>query len=100
MTVTHTFCRYCLASCGVDVTVTGNHVVKIAPDKQNPHSWHDFCAKGRNAAQVVEHPRRILAPMRRVGDGYVEASWEEAISDIATRLNAVVAAGGPDAVGA
>jgi formate dehydrogenase len=100
MSVTHTFCRYCLASCGVDVTVSGNHVTKIAADKQNPHSWHDFCAKGRNAAQVVEHPRRILAPMRRVGDGYVEASWEEATADIAARLNAVIAAGGPDAVGA
>lgn len=100
MSVTHTFCRYCLASCGVDVTVSDNRVTKIAADKQNPHSWQDFCAKGRNAAQVVEHPRRILAPMRRVGDGYVEASWEEALADIAVRLNAVIDAGGPDAVGA
>src|SRR4051812_27692694 len=84
-----TFCRYCLASCGVEVTVEGNQVRKISADKQNPHSWQDFCAKGRNAAQLVEHPRRILAPMRRVGNGgdetgYVEATWDEAISDIAT----------------
>ncbi|CAN5369594.1 molybdopterin-dependent oxidoreductase [soil metagenome] len=100
MTVMHTFCRYCLASCGVEVTVEDNHVTKIAADKQNPHSWHDFCAKGRTAAQVVEHPRRILTPMRRSGDTYVEASWDEAISDIAARLNAVIDADGPDAVGA
>ncbi|CAN5442691.1 molybdopterin oxidoreductase family protein [soil metagenome] len=99
-TVTHTFCRYCLASCGVEVTVQDNHVTKISADKQNPHSWHDFCAKGRNAAQVVEHPRRILTPMRRVGDSYVEAGWDEAISDIASRLNAAIDADGPDAVGA
>ena len=26
----HTFCRYCLASCGVTVTVEDNHVRKIA----------------------------------------------------------------------
>jgi formate dehydrogenase len=95
----HTFCRYCLASCGVEVTVRDNRVLKIAADKQNPHSWHDFCAKGRTANQMVEHPRRILAPMRRVGDAYVEASWEEAITDIATRMNALIDAGGPDAVG-
>ena len=96
----HTFCRYCLASCGVEVTVENNRVRKISADKQNPHSWQDFCAKGRTANQVVEHPRRILNPMRRVGDSYAEATWDEAISDIAARMNALIDAGGPDAVGA
>ena len=42
----HTFCRYCLASCGIEVTVENNRVKKISADKQNPHSWQDFCAKG------------------------------------------------------
>jgi formate dehydrogenase len=65
----HTFCRYCLATCGIEVTVDGGRVVKISPDKRNPHSWSDFCAKGRTAAELVEHPRRITRPMRRVGDG-------------------------------
>jgi formate dehydrogenase len=96
----HTFCRYCLAACGIEVTVEDNRVLKISPDKQNPHSWHDFCAKGRTAGQLVEHPRRILTPMRRVGDRYVEATWEEAMSDIAARMNAAIDADGPDAVGA
>ena len=99
-TVVHTFCRYCLAACGVEVTVADNRVLKISADKQNPHSWHDFCAKGRTANQLVEHPRRILNPMRRVGGTYVEATWKEAISDIAHRMNALIDAGGPDAVGA
>lgn len=96
----HTFCRYCLASCGLEVTVEDNRVVKISADKLNPHTWGDFCAKGRTAGQVVEHPRRILRPMRRVGDGYVEASWDEAISDIAQRMNRIIEVGGPDAVAA
>ncbi|MGE2736691.1 molybdopterin-containing oxidoreductase family protein [Mycolicibacterium vaccae] len=96
----HTFCRYCLASCGLEVTVADNRVLKISPDKQNPHSWQDFCAKGRTAARVVEHPRRITAPMKRVGDRYVETGWDEAIADIAARMNAAIATGGPDAVAA
>src|ERR1700754_4607049 len=95
----HTFCRYCLASCGVEVTVEDNRVTKISADKQNPHTWHDFCAKGRTANQLVEHPRRILNPMRRTGDTYVEASWDEAIGDIAARMTALIDADGPDAVG-
>lgn len=76
-----------------------NRVLKISADKQNPYSWTDFCAKGRTANRLVEHPRRILHPMRRVGDSYVETTWDEAISDIAARMNAVIQAGGPDAVG-
>jgi formate dehydrogenase len=85
--------------------VRDNRAVKISADKQNPHSWHDFCAKGRTAAQVVEHPQRVLTPLRRISDDgpggrYVEASWAEAIADIAARCNAVIAADGPDAVGA
>ncbi|MGE2722939.1 molybdopterin-containing oxidoreductase family protein [Mycolicibacterium celeriflavum] len=95
----YTFCRYCLASCGLEVTVEDNHVTKIAADKQNPHSWQDFCAKGRAAHRLVEHPRRILNPMRRVGDTYVEASWDEAIADIAARMDAAIEADGSDAVG-
>lgn len=95
----HTFCRYCLAACGVDVTVQDNTITKISADKLNPHSWHDFCAKGRTANQLVEHPRRIMNPMRRVGDSYVEASWDEAIADIAARMNWLIDADGPDAVG-
>lgn len=96
--IVHTFCRYCLASCGVEVEVTDNRVVKISPDRANPHSWTDFCAKGRTAAEVVEHPRRILHPMRRVDDGYVEATWDEAVADIASRMTAIIDADGPDAI--
>lgn len=96
----YTYCRYCPAACGLKVTVEDNRVRTIFPDKRNPHSWRDFCAKGRTANRLVEHPRRILTPMRRAGDGYVEATWEEAITDIAARMRALVARGGPDAVGA
>jgi formate dehydrogenase len=34
--VMHTFCRYCLAACGIDVTVEENRIAKISADKRNP----------------------------------------------------------------
>ena len=95
-----TFCRICLAGCGIEVTVgDDNRVERIAPDKENPHTWRDFCAKARTAGDLIEHPRRIVNPMKRVGDGYVEATWEEAVSDIAARMRAIIDRDGPDAVG-
>jgi len=94
-----TFCRICLSGCGVKVTVSDDgRVERIGPDKENPYSWRDFCAKARSAGDLVEHPRRIVTPMRRVGDSYVEASWEEAATDIGRRLRRIVDEHGPEAV--
>lgn len=95
-----TTCKICLAFCGIEVAVDDdNRATRISPDKQNPYTWRDFCAKGRTASQSLEHPRRLLAPMRRSGDGYVEATWDEAIADIAGRLRAIMDEHGPDAIG-
>jgi formate dehydrogenase len=96
-----TGCRYCMALCGVEVTVdtATNRVVRVAPDKGNPHTWQDFCANARTAAEMVNHPRRITAPMKRVGDRYVETTYEEAVADISARLGTIIDRYGPDAVG-
>ncbi len=97
----HTYCRICLANCGLAVTVDEeeNRVLAVEPDRENPYTWRDFCRKGKTAPEVVAHPRRITRPMRRVGDGYVEATYEEAIADIAARLTRIIDRDGPDAVG-
>lgn len=95
----YSYCHYCMCMCGTEIAVEGNKVKSIEPDRQNPYSWKDFCRKGRTAAAVLDHPRRLLTPMRRVGDRYVAASYEEALADISQRLNRIIATHGPDAVG-
>ena len=96
----HTSCRICLQLCGIDVEVDDeDRIVSIRPDKQNPYTWRDFCAKARTAREFVEHPRRLRTPMRRTETGYVEATWDEAIADISARLRAIIDVHGPDSVG-
>lgn len=97
----HTFCRICVASCGLEVTVDdeSNTVISIEPDRQNPYTWGDFCRKGKTAHQAAQHPNRITRPMKRVGDRYVETSYDEAISAIAERLNEIIDRHGADAIG-
>jgi formate dehydrogenase len=97
--IVYSHCHYCVSLCGTKITVENNRVKNIEPDRENPMTWKDFCRKGKTAAEVVEHPQRIRTPMKRVGDRYVEASYEEAISDIASRLNAIIEQHGNDAVG-
>lgn len=97
-TVTHTYCQICEQACGLKVTTANGRIERIEPDRENPHSWHDFCIKAATAGDVVEHPQRLLQPMRRQGDKYVAASWQEAISDIAARLNQIREQSGPEAI--
>lgn len=95
-----THCHYCAALCGVEVEVdAAERIVEIRPDRANPFSWGDFCRKGKTAADGRDHPLRITTPRRRNGDRYVAATYEEAIADIAERLNLTVDRHGPDAVG-
>ena len=92
-------CHYCMCQCGTRITVEDNTVLAIEPDRDNPYRWRDFCRKGLTAGEVVAHPRRILSPMRRVGDRYEPATYEEAIAEIAAHLNRIIEQHGPDAVG-
>lgn len=97
--ITHTFCQICEQSCGLTVTSRDGRIVSIAPDQQNKGSWRDFCIKAAHADQVVSGEKRIRQPMRRVGDRYVAATYDEALDDIAGRMRRIIDAHGPDAVG-
>lgn len=98
MKTVYTNCRICTANCGTKLTIEDNRVTHIGPDKENPFTWRDFCRKGQTAHESLHHPLRLKTPMRRDGDKYVEATWEEAISDIARRLRAIRDAYGPQAI--
>jgi formate dehydrogenase len=93
-----THCMICEQLCGLEAVVQDGVVLSIRPDKQNPYTWRDFCVKGQQSHEVAASPWRVKAPMKRIGDRYVEASYEEAVEDIATRLQAIIAAHGKDAV--
>ncbi len=94
-----TNCRYCESNCALAVQVENNRVTKITVDKETPHTWKDVCAKGLTAGELVEHPRRIKQPMKRVGDRYVPVSYEEAVSEIGNKMKQLIDTHGPDAIG-
>ncbi|WP_374961657.1 molybdopterin-dependent oxidoreductase [Spongiibacter tropicus] len=99
MKTCHTVCGICEQGCGLTVTTDNNRVLKVEPDKDNPYSWRDYCIKGAKSHLSLRHPDRITAPMKRVGDRYVAASYDEAIADIATRFNRLIDEHGPNAIG-
>ena len=90
-----TGCVLCAQNCGLQVRVEGNRMVKVRPDKANPRSQGYACRKGLNVCYHQYPADRITTPLKRVGDGFVPVSWEEATDDIAARLKTVVDTHGP-----
>ena len=90
-----TSCPLCFVNCGLKVQVEGNQIVKVLPDKANPRSQGHICAKGRNINAHQRHAGRLSAPLKRLGEDFEPISWQQAFSEIAERLQAIVGEHGP-----
>ncbi|NLI33266.1 MAG: formate dehydrogenase subunit alpha, partial [Deltaproteobacteria bacterium] len=54
--------------------------------------------KGRFGYDWINHPDRLKTPLIREGEGFREASWDEALKLVAERLGNIKAKFGPDAL--
>jgi formate dehydrogenase major subunit len=79
-----TTCVQCGVGCGIEVLVKGNQVVKIKGD-WDADNHGVLCEKGRFEALNLDR-NRVKSPMIRKGGNLVPASWEEAISVVAEKL--------------
>jgi anaerobic selenocysteine-containing dehydrogenase len=92
-------CPFCEATCGLEVTVRDDRVVKVRGDADDVFSHGFLCPKGVALKDLHEDPDRLRTPMARDAGGELRpASWEEAWALIAERLPAVIDAHGRDAV--
>lgn len=99
-TVTTT-CAYCGVGCSLDVNLRGGAVVSIDPTLEGPSNRGHTCVKGRFAHAYGRASDRVTSPLLRREDGsWREASWDEALGFVATRLRAIVDRHGPRAVSA
>lgn len=95
-----TYCRICEAVCGLVATVEDGKVTKLRPDRDHPLSQGFACPKGIAMAQIQNDPDRVLHPLRRQPDGsFARATWDEALTDIGTRLRATISEHGGESVG-
>lgn len=78
----------CLGVCSFKVAAENNRVVSIEPNEENPITGKLICSKGRNHVNRINHPNRILEPMRRIGDGWEAISWDEALDFLTEKINA------------
>ncbi len=94
-----TFCRICEPLCGMIATVEDGRLIALRPDKDHPLSSGFACQKGIAFTEVQNDPDRVATPLRRTPTGFQAVSWDEALSDIAERLAAILRTRGSGAIG-
>ncbi|PXX07424.1 molybdopterin-containing oxidoreductase family protein [Mycolicibacterium moriokaense] len=80
-------------------TVDDGRLISLRPDKDHPLSSGFACQKGIAFTEVVNDPDRVTTPLRRTATGFEPVSWDEALTDIAARLSAILRRHGSGAVG-
>jgi anaerobic selenocysteine-containing dehydrogenase len=90
------FCRICFGTCGLLVRLDENRrVVGVRGDPDHVLTSGFACSKGVTAGELHNSDRRLLRPLKRLGDGsFVEIGVEQAFDEIAERLKASVARDG------
>jgi anaerobic selenocysteine-containing dehydrogenase len=84
--------------CGMLAEVEDGKLLRVMGDKANPDSQGFLCVRGQASREIIDNPQRLLHPLirdRRTEDAWREASWEEVLERIVTRMQAA----GPEAVG-
>ena len=98
-TQVRSFCRFCSAMCGIVVTLDGDTVREVRGDPEHPYTHGYTCAKGRALGVWHHHPNRLDAPQVGRAGARGAVPWTAALDDVASRIAAIQAEHGKDAVG-
>src|SRR4030065_783465 len=89
--IVKTYCaRMDHGGCGILAHVENGRITKIEGDPDSPLSRAAICAKGIAQMERLNHPDRIMYPMKRAGgkgEGkWKRISWDEALDTIAGKI--------------
>lgn len=94
-----TFCRLCEATCGLRVEIEDGRIESIEPDPDHVVSRGYACVKGTRYAATQHNPDRITQPQKRVDGRFVPIGWDQAIVEIAEKIQQLVAKHGAQTLG-
>jgi formate dehydrogenase major subunit len=94
---TKTVCTYCGVGCSFDVWTKDRHILKVEP-LEGPANGISTCVKGKFGWDYVNDKDRLTKPLIREGDRFREASWDEALDLVATKLTELQTKHGPDSL--
>jgi ferredoxin len=84
-TVTTT-CPYCGVGCQLNIEVKNERIMRVIPDPNGPANHGQACVKGKFGLDFVHDPARLTTPLIRKNGELVPASWDEALSLVASKF--------------
>ena len=96
-------CAMCPAACSIQVEVRDGKVHRIHGTPEHPINNGKICARGNAGVERLYNPDRLKKPLIRTGEkgtwSFREASWDEAISLIASKVKEYHDLGHPEYIG-
>ncbi len=94
---TKTVCTYCGVGCSFDIWTRDRHILKVEP-QNGPANGISTCIKGKFGWDYANSSDRLVKPLKRVGQTFVEIEWDEAIAIVRDRFTHIKSQHGPDAL--
>jgi formate dehydrogenase major subunit len=98
--VKRTVCTHCSVGCAIDAVVQNGVWVRQEPVFDSPLNLGAHCAKGAAVREhgMTEHSHRLKYPMKLENGRYKRISWDQALSEISSRMLELRKESGPDAL--
>ncbi|AQW87300.1 putative thiosulfate/polysulfide reductase, molybdenum-binding subunit [Campylobacter pinnipediorum subsp. caledonicus] len=97
---TRSFCEMCSTRCPIEGRVVDGKNVFIQGNSKASGTKTSICARGGSGHNQLYDPERIVKPLIRAGERgegkWREASWEEALDLVATKMNEIKQKYGPE----
>jgi len=96
-----THCCFCGMQCGMNIRVRkeDQSVLGVEPRYDFPMNGGRLCPKGVAAYRQAEHQERLLHPLIRKNGKLEEATWDEALDLIVSKIQEIQGKYGKDAFG-
>ncbi len=93
-----TTCPYCGVGCQQWLHVRDGRIVRITAVEDAEPNQGRLCVKGRYGYDFIYSEERLKTPLIRDGEGFREASWDEALDLVAEKFKQIIAESGSNAV--
>ncbi len=85
--VVTTTCPYCAVGCQMKVEVKAEKIFRVEPDPNGPSNKGQLCVKGKFGLDYVQDPNRLTTPLIKKDGEFIEATWDEAMALVASKLD-------------
>ena len=93
----HSLCNSCSSKCGFTGYVVDGKLGKMIGDANHPNCEGTLCGRGYGFASIAYNEDRLTDPLKKNGGKFEKITWDQAYSEIAEKVKAIIDEKGPGA---